>query len=265
MKSIITISDDFGNSTTYKRMSARIPEFLTRYPLGPGQYSMDTKFIDALSLQPGRLRLFEVAIQSGAKNLRDLGMQHGDDTWMVCTRSLIDKDGRKVADGTAAKLIIDYKDLEKLESAATQRLLAMLGFGGEVLDADEENDINAQGLKTAADDAKTGGVPTLPLKSEVEKVQTVLVGETTETSIATTLEKPTVVVAATLASTPTVVMTENLQGVEQAPAALIRQVEKMAERLEQPAITLASKGEACAELSRLSKIDRDRRQQAKQA
>ena len=53
------------------------------------------------------------------------------------------------ATATAAKLIQVYKDLEVLETAARQRLLAALGFGGEGLDADENLDQRDQGLTPA--------------------------------------------------------------------------------------------------------------------
>jgi len=43
-------------------------------------------------------------------------------------------------------VIQSYKDLEILETAVRQRLLAALGFGGEVLDTDETQDQADQGL-----------------------------------------------------------------------------------------------------------------------
>jgi len=51
-----------------------------------------------------------------------------------------------LATATAAKVIQSYKDLEVLETAARQRLLAALGFGGEALDADESQDQTDQGF-----------------------------------------------------------------------------------------------------------------------
>ena len=55
-----------------------------------------------------------------------------------------------IATATAAKRIQAYKDLEILETAARQRLLAAVGYGGDVLDEDEGRDQRDQGLTPAS-------------------------------------------------------------------------------------------------------------------
>src|SRR5690606_2294724 len=40
-----------------------------------------------------------------------------------------------------AQKVLDLKDFEALETAANQRLLASLGFGGELFDDDEDRDL----------------------------------------------------------------------------------------------------------------------------
>jgi hypothetical protein len=70
---------------------------------------------------------------------------------MVFTASLYDKTGNVVANASAMRFrLSEYKDWEKAETAARQRLLAALGFGGEILDEDEAGDMTEQGLRIKA-------------------------------------------------------------------------------------------------------------------
>ncbi|MCB1795868.1 MAG: hypothetical protein KDJ70_15875 [Candidatus Competibacteraceae bacterium] len=151
MASIIDLYTADGELVHYRPLSARIQQFLEQY--GPSQgYAVTTGMVDTLSLKPGLMRLYEAAIQAGRKpeelGLPALGL--AGETG-VCRAVLTDAHGRVVATATAAKRIQAYKDLEILETAARQRLLAALGYGGDVLDEDEHQDQRDQGLTPASD------------------------------------------------------------------------------------------------------------------
>ena len=151
MASIIDLYTADGELVHYRPLSARIQPFLEQY--GPGQgYAVTTELVDTLSLKPGLMRLYEAAIQAGRKpeelGLPALGL--AGETG-VCRAVLTDAHGRVVATATAAKRIQAYKDLEILETAARQRLLAALGYGGDILDEDEHHDQREQGLTPASD------------------------------------------------------------------------------------------------------------------
>ena len=151
MASIIDLYTADGELVHYRPLSARIQQFLEQY--GPGQgYAVTTEMVDTLSLKPGLMRLYAIALQAGRKpeelGLPALGL--AGETG-VCRAVLTDAHGRVVATATAAKRIQAYKDLEILETAARQRLLAALGYGGDVLDADERQDQRDQGLTPASD------------------------------------------------------------------------------------------------------------------
>lgn len=141
-QAVITIDDGSGDVAAYKRFAARVPGFLEKYP--PGPYQLRSVFQDALSLKPGRLQLMIEAVKAG-KSPKDLGLVDVDSNWMVCTRQLLDKEERVLCTGSAARPVLKYKDYEQLETAASQRLLAALGFAGDVFDRDEMEDIRAQG------------------------------------------------------------------------------------------------------------------------
>jgi hypothetical protein len=146
MSAIIEIVGPDGAITRYRRLSARIPEFLARFPPEAG-YRVATELTDLLSLQPARLALLRELTVLG-RRLEDLGLAPPTEV-MVCSCTLLGPKGEPIVRRHAARLIQDYKDMEILETAAYQRLLAGLGFGGELLDADEDADVAAQGLHRA--------------------------------------------------------------------------------------------------------------------
>jgi len=149
MTKMVELYTPQGELAVYWKLSARLPAFLAQY--GPAQgYALETEIQDSLSLKPGLLKLYEVALQLGRKP-EDLGLPSlaAAGLTQVCRATLRDAAGRVVATATAAKLVQAYKDLEVLETAARQRLLAALGFGGEVFDEDEAHDQGDQGLRRA--------------------------------------------------------------------------------------------------------------------
>ena len=146
-KGVVQLCNREGELTFYRKLSERLPEFLNHY--GPEKgYAVVTEVVDSLSLKPGLLRLYETAIQAGRKP-EELGLPPAQaiGQTQVCRATLLDSSGRVVASATAAKHICGYKDLEVLETAARQRLLAALGFGGDMLDNDEYLDQTDQQLQ----------------------------------------------------------------------------------------------------------------------
>lgn len=135
-----------GRVIPWRPLSARIGDFLAVYPPAAG-WQVLIEAQDALSLQPGRQALYQAAI-IGGRNPAEVGLPALPTAAPVVFRaSLINAEGKAVATASALKDIATYKDWEIGESAARQRLLAALGFGGESsLDADETGDISAQGL-----------------------------------------------------------------------------------------------------------------------
>ena len=134
----------------YRRYAARLPAFLEAYSPKEG-YRVEISRTDLLSLQTGRLSLLREAIIAGKKP-SDVGLPgiESDVNTLVCTARLLDPQGQVVRSGSAAMQVLEYKDFEKLETAANQRLLAALGMGGEVFNEDEDADLRAQGLKPVA-------------------------------------------------------------------------------------------------------------------
>ncbi|MCB1826734.1 MAG: hypothetical protein KDJ54_19985 [Candidatus Competibacteraceae bacterium] len=146
MSKIVEFFTPEGEVTQYRPLSARLPTFLAVY--GPERgFSVDTEIVDSLSLKPGLLKLYEIVLHAGRKP-EEAGLPplNGTGQTLVGRATLRDREGRVLATATAAKPIQSYKDLEVLETAARQRLLAALGFGGEVLDTDEILDQTDQGL-----------------------------------------------------------------------------------------------------------------------
>lgn len=145
---MLSFTNDQGEKVDWKRLSARIPEFLEKYPLG--QYSLHTDVTDILALQPGLkdlyLRCIETNIPPESMGLPSISEYLG----VIVTRKLV-KDGEVVAESSAQSPLTQYKDYERVETAALQRLLALLGFpgrmdGGGSFDDDEMNDLCQQGL-----------------------------------------------------------------------------------------------------------------------
>jgi len=134
-----------GEVVQYRPLSARLPAFLAVY--GPERgYAVDTALQDSLSLKPGLMKLYETVLQAGCKpEVVGLPPLSVAGQTLVCRATLRDPAGRVLATATAAKVIQSYKDLEVLETAARQRLLAALGFGGDIFDRDEDQDRADQG------------------------------------------------------------------------------------------------------------------------
>jgi hypothetical protein len=222
---------DLENGERYLRYAERVPHFLKEYPPKEG-YRVLTEMQDLLSLQPGRLSLLREAIAAG-KKLSDLGLPGLEDdiNTMVCVVKLLNAQAQIVRTASALCVLKNQKDFEILETAANQRLLAALGFDGSVFNADENADLQAQGvaLRTTAG-SQQNAVPS------------------GAKSTAPVIQEPA---ARTGNAAP--------GAAAQVPPAQRRQIENLAKSLGEAAPVLNSPEDASAELRRLGEVQRQRR------
>lgn len=141
---VVQIHNADGEVSQYTKVSARVPEFLKEY--GPQQgYRVTSESTDYLDMTQGRKALFVTLAEQG--NLSDKFIQElANDRKVVFKSRLLDNEGNVVAEASAIKPVWSLKDYESGETAAFQRLLARLGFGGDVFDEDEQNDMLSQDL-----------------------------------------------------------------------------------------------------------------------
>lgn len=158
-----------GKIKPWKRLSGRVPEFLERYPIADG-WRCERQVVEACSLTPLLVDLHKAAIVAG-KTPAEVGLSPLP-RGLVFIATLVDPNGRFVASGSAttqaesmfAPGSASYKDYEAGESAAFQRLLAAVGFGGEVFDEDEDETIRDMGGKPL--DPTAGPAPAKDESSE---------------------------------------------------------------------------------------------------
>lgn len=132
---VIAIFGQDGAEKLWKRLSARVPEFLQKYPVS--DYRVEITVEDELSLNAGLLKLYEVCI-TAHRRPEEMGLPPiSSFNRLLYTAKLIDKSNVVVRTASALGGIVSHKDHEKNETAALQRLLSYLGFCGEVLDSDE--------------------------------------------------------------------------------------------------------------------------------
>lgn len=136
MSATYELFNENGEATSYTKVSARIPDFLKQYSPENG-YCIVGEVTDLLGIQHGKLATLENTANAA---------ESSDDVCLIFTRKLMSKEGVVLATASALKHIREYKDYETGETAALQRLLAILGFGGECFDNDETNDFNDQSL-----------------------------------------------------------------------------------------------------------------------
>jgi hypothetical protein len=263
---VIDIFNSDGTVSPYRLLSDRLPDFLGRY--GPDQgYAIVIKAQDPLSLRPGLLRLYEAAIRAGHAP-EAVGLPPLKDISMVFQARLLDREGRMVCNASALKPIREYKEWECAETAARQRLLAALGFGGDVLDADESRDMSDQGLKTGS----TGTAPATATVTTTPSAPAVTTASKPPAPAVTTPPKPSAPVttvttppasppappvaspaAAIVAAVPTSTDTTPTTG-KSIPASVLRQLEHQARLKGVPTPVVTSLEEAKAELQRLFKL-----------
>jgi hypothetical protein len=252
---VIDIFNSDGTVSPYRLLSDRLPDFLSRY--GPEQgYAIVIEAQDPLSLRPGLLRLYEAAIIAG-HSPEAVGLPPLKDISMVFQAKLLDREGRMACNASALKPIREYKEWECAETAARQRLLAALGFGGDVLDADESQDMNDQGLKTRPAKGNPTGI-TAVTAPPAPAVTTppgppAPAAQVTVPPASPSAPPVSVPVAATVAPAPASTDTTAATG-KPIPASVLRQLEHQARLKGVPTPTVNSLEEAKAELQRLFKL-----------
>lgn len=160
-KGIVALATNDG-VVMYKKLSARLPDFLREYPVKDG-FKVIIRQTDTLSYQKGLLQLYETAIRAGHKP-ESVGLPSlKEQAVIVFEASLIGKDGDTLSTATAVKVIEEYKDWEIGETASRQRLLAALGHGGEVFDNDELTDITSRGVNVTHPELQSPGTKVSPV------------------------------------------------------------------------------------------------------
>lgn len=235
--SVVTFVDDFGNDVQYKRYAARLLEFLKAYPPADG-YRVEIERTDLLSQQKGLLSLLREAIIAGKKP-SDVGIPGIERivNVLVCTAKLLNPQNQVVKSASAAMNISEHKDFETLETAANQRLIAALGFGGEVFNEDEDADLRSQGREV-----RSGATDSAPSR-EPER--------TTSPSSA-----PLSFAEAPAKDKPVPGGDSQEDGVTEAER---RQIENLARRVNAPVPTLRTRADVKAARQQLSTKDRERR------
>lgn len=158
--SAVNIFNSDGSVTAYKKVSERLPAFHEKFPIGEG-YRLISSSDDYLSRNEGLMMVIGKLLENNAsiedvQNIIPLNRQ-------LFTCQLRDESNEVVASASALKNIVQYKDYEIGETAALQRLLAKLGFGGEVFDNDEEGDFSDQGLKVVEPEPIQATVSEIPV------------------------------------------------------------------------------------------------------
>lgn len=163
---VVELFDEQGNPISYRKLSARIPEFLKDYSPKEG-YAVVVTTIDPISLKPGLLRLYEASINAG-KSFEECGLPSfsGQES-LVYQAQLINVDRVVLCSRSAVMQVSEYKDHETGETAAVQRLLSALGYDGSTLDDDESKDFSKQGLTEKP--GTTADKPTVVIKAEATK------------------------------------------------------------------------------------------------
>lgn len=126
----------------YRKVSARLPEFLATYPPQEG-FGIEIDVRDPLSCRPGLQSLYLECIRSNRTN-RSLPASD-DPSWKaIVFTAYLTKDGQRLHSASTLQHIQFDKDYESAETRARGRLLSALGFGPEALDYDETNSSTSQ-------------------------------------------------------------------------------------------------------------------------
>ena len=253
MNRTVTFFDEAtGEPKEYRRYSARLGAFNEAYGPETG-YRVESSFSDLLGLQPGRMAAINEAIANGF-NPVELKLIKST-TVLVCTHRLKDKDANVVCDARAAAPITQYKDLELVETASHQRLMAKLGFGGDIFDDDEDRDIQSVSSKRSLDEGLAEehpaerATPATPAKPAKPRKKAAKASATPEEPKAP--DAPEVPEKAPQADAPATRPTPP-KAAKAAPPAMIRQLAQLAERVGEEPPDVSTFVQAKAEIKRLS-------------
>jgi len=260
MTQTITLGfNEAGDPIEYRRLSARLPEFLAAYSPHEG-YQIKMDYLDPIEAKPGLSELYKSAVAAGKKP-EELGLPPVAGNTMIFRARLICPQGRELSSGSALVLIQAYKDWEKGETAARQRLLAAMGYGGDMLDVDEARDQLDQGFEPQTSNVAKDH-PKAASKPKSESASAKALSETnkdkdsqesqksshSEAATATSIDAPTPDHVAAKPKASDVAPGHKTDGI---PDSVIRQIEHQAKLKNVTPAEVTTKAEAKAELKRL--------------
>lgn len=257
MTQTITLGfNDAGDPIEYRKLSARLPEFLVAYPPRDG-YQIKIDYLDPIEAKPGLSELYKSAVAAGKKP-EDLGLPPVAGNTMIFRARLICPEGRELSSGSALILIQAYKDWEKGETAARQRLLAAMGYGGDMLDVDEARDQIDQGFhshdpKIAADKLKATPKPK-PKSDDAKAESEANQGKDSQAEDSPAAKESTSVDAPApdhSAQKTQASQSASDKAAEGIPDSVMRQIEHQAKLKNVTPVEVSTKAEAKTELKRL--------------
>jgi len=140
--SVVTITDEFGETREYIPFADRLVRFLEDYPPRDGWRVRH----QARQAYPDR-----------------------DPTFWIFEARLEDPEGRVVAEGSALRHVVQYKDYETGETAGYQRLLSFLGYPGDPsLWGFEEEDLATRGEAMVPEQVQTKVTPVPTAEADTE-------------------------------------------------------------------------------------------------
>lgn len=245
-----------GAVKEYSLFSARLPAFLQAFPKQEG-YRVVITTADMLTYKPALMELYKAAIAAG-KSPKELDLPALPSGDVIVFKASLMKDDLEIESATSLQMITAYKDWEKGETAARQRLIAALGFGGDCFDSDELSSIQEQGHKVVT----KGTTPTKEVakakpkakpkkeaepkpEAQVEEQAEVEAEPASELNVETQPEVEAVV--ETVETNEVEVEVE----VEEIPARLIRQIEHQARLKNKPVPQVSTVKEAKSALKAL--------------
>jgi hypothetical protein len=275
-QTLVMIRNEEGPPSTYIRYSARLPQFLERFPLEKG-YRVECQATDFLSLAPGLLELLRELIRSGVKP-SDSGIPNIEPllTTLVCTSRLYGPDSAApLRTASALAAILEPKDYEALETAANQRLLAALDIGGTIFDQDEDHDALRAPAERSGNASRLNGAG--PSELAPPAVNSASSPQTGSASPARSTSRPTPDPAAASAQAPrasaaapseaeaTRVMAATPKTANAPRNAQLVQIRTLATRLGESMRTVETKEAADAELARLGQLQAERQRQERES
>ena len=139
MKGVVETFNADGEPESFRAFGSRLDEFLEKFPVQDG-YRVVVEATDILSQMPGLCSLYKAAIESG-KNPVELGLPEISTyaNQIIFQAQLLDKEGQVVSSSsTYGSVQSPDKTWETLETNARSRVMASVGIGYELLEADEQ-------------------------------------------------------------------------------------------------------------------------------
>jgi hypothetical protein len=233
---MIEIENPDGSVSNYKKLSERLPAFLEAFPFSEG---------------------YRIIITT-----KSLGDVTGTDTakGVIFTATLY-KEEMELVNASSCRLPpSQQKDWEKGETAARQRLLAACGFGGDILDEDEEGDISDLGGLVRSSPAskqeapakapaapKATAQPSQPEPVTPAEEEPLVEPETSQQ------EEPQQQLAMVTEQQPQSSQAEETPSGEAPPAAMVRQIQHLSKVRQLPFVEPRTKDEARTMLKELMK------------